>query len=144
SKEDVHLTTVSIVHFILEKVSTEKENYPILYQIMDDLYNVTNITESAKRTKQLLDDGHALTQIASIRKLKLVTIYEQLVEIALHDKQFSINKYVSGSAQEEIIRTINHLQSYKLKDIKLAANEEMTYFQIRLVLAKFNQLRGEK
>lgn len=144
SEEDVHLITISIIHFILEKISMKQKSYPILFRIMADLIQIKSLTESAKKTEQLLHKGYSISQIASFRKLKTATIYDHIVEISLHDEQFPLHLYVDEQEQQQIIHAINQLQTYKLKEIKSAVSEEITYFQIRLVLTNFKLLRGEK
>lgn len=138
SKEDIHLITVSVLHFMLLSILENKEQYPLLYSFKEDLHKEDVLTDSAKVTKKLLQSGLTITQIANNRRLKENTIYDHIVEMAHNDQSFPLSTYVHLSAQQQIIRAVEQIQSFKLKDIKLAVSKEITYFQIRLVLARWN------
>lgn len=137
--EDIHVTTIHIIHFMLKTVQEQASKYKLLYFIGKDLFPRRKLTNSAEKTSELLHQGLSITEIASIRKLKVNTIYDHIVEIALHDKNFPLSLYVPKPYQEQIIQAIKRFRSYKLKDIKVEIDENITYFQIRLVLAKINE-----
>src|SRR5699024_1045731 len=96
------------------------------------------ISASANHTYQLLRKGYPIEKIAQMRQLKENTICDHIVEISLHVSSFSITKYVNQDVQDQIIRAIELTKSYKLKDIKGKLSEDISYFQIRLVLTKIN------
>ncbi len=50
-----------------------------------------------------------------VRRLKLNTIYDHLVEIALYDDEFPLSKYVNSTEQTEIEKAAQKTLSYKLK-----------------------------
>ncbi|HLR71581.1 MAG TPA: helix-turn-helix domain-containing protein [Pseudogracilibacillus sp.] len=138
SVEDIYLKTVNIIHLMLQTVKKDQEKYQILSSIANDLVIQSTITHSAEQTNNLLNKGYSLKEIANIRSLKINTIYDHVVEIALHDDYFPLSQYVSPSHQQEIVHVIERNQSYKLKTIKAEVSEEISYFQIRLVLTKMN------
>ncbi|WP_099158393.1 helix-turn-helix domain-containing protein [Virgibacillus ndiopensis] len=141
---DLHLVWVRMVHRILSAVYSDFMRYPILHSIISDIENKILITSSAQRTVNLLHEKYTVEDIAQIRKLKINTIYDHIVEIALFDSAFPIAQYVSKEQQGEIIKAIERTNSSSLKTIKEIVNSEISYFQIRLVLAnvnKYKQLR---
>ena len=72
------------------------------------------------------------------------TIYDHIVEIALHDDNFPIEPFVSREKQDEIFKAAEKLKTRKLKLIKEAVGEDIDYFQIRLALTKRHRSNGEK
>lgn len=143
SVEDVYLLHINTIHYILQTLENEQSQYPLLYCLSKDLLQQGSYTNSAKITKSLIDSGLTLQEIARKRRLRLNTIYDHVVEIALKERDFQISKFVTKEAVNEIVQAIQALQSYKLKEIKNAVRDEISYFQIRLVLAKFNQIMKE-
>lgn len=142
SEDDIYLITTSIIHLMLTTIMKQKETYPFLYSIGGDLFPQDILTQSAEKTNHLLNQRFTLQEIAHIRKLKINTIYDHVVEIALHNNNFSLSSYVSEADQKEIIQAIKRINSYKLKEIKEAVNENISYFQIRLVLTQINNLKS--
>lgn len=132
---DVMLILNGMVHRIMDTVNRDKAAYPMLYLLKKDLSEPTLISQSAHRTRVLLNQGYSAGQISSMRKLKENTIQDHIVEIALYDEGFSIDNFLSPSIQETLSRILKNNRTYKLKDIKSQASEEISYFQIRLYLA---------
>lgn len=135
-KDDIFLQMTSILHQLLNLI--EVGDYPILASIIKDVDSRKHITLSANKTYQLLLEGYSIDYIARIRNLKRNTIYDHIVEIALYNNDFTIDQYVSKSLQTEIIDAIHKTNSFKLKDIKEYILSDVTYFQIRLVMAVLN------
>ncbi|QGS69913.1 hypothetical protein CV093_11310 [Oceanobacillus sp. 143] len=78
-------------------------------------------------------------KIASIRDLKINTIHDHLIEIALYETNFPLHHYVDNLEQQEILNAIKLTNSSKLKEIKRRVNDDISYFQIRLILALQNK-----
>lgn len=91
-----------------------------------------------------MDAGHSLVEIAQKRRLQINTIYDHVVEIALKEHSFNISKYAPEEVQQEIIEVMKQLHSYKLKDIKQAVRDDISYFQIRLVIARLDEFLQRK
>lgn len=140
-KHDVKLRLVSIIHQMLKEIDKNTDKYVFLYQIKSDLSTSGFITNSAKETFKLLAQRYTMEEIAHIRHLKMNTIYDHIVEISLYDQTFSIRPYVNETDERAIILAINHTKSAKLKVIKSLVNDEISYFQIRLVLSRLNQMK---
>lgn len=140
----VHLLQKNYLHYILKIVSEQAANYPLLFKFAQDFLNEarTNImTKSAQVTAQLVEHGVTPELIARHRNLRITTIYDHIVEIALHDERFPMENFVSIQKQREVYEAVKKLNSFKLKDIKELVNEEITYFHIRLALTKLKQIQ---
>ncbi|TRM12599.1 hypothetical protein FH966_13320 [Lentibacillus cibarius] len=134
-KLDVPLLKTAITHRMLTIIGQNQETCPLLAHIMKELPKESELSNSAEKTKNLLDNQYTAEEIATIRKLKLNTIYDHLVEIALYDVHFPLSQYVTPAEQAEIKKAVQSTLTYKLKEIKQEVNESISYFQIRLVLA---------
>lgn len=146
-----HHTTVSnitlllerIIHRMLSIISDKKQIYPTLYFVINDLTKQSRLTHSARITYKLLNKQYTLEKIASLRRLSQNTIQDHIVEITIYDPCFSIDSYVEVEKQKLIIQAVNDTSVYKLKTIKANVPNEISYFQIRLVLARLSQLKEE-
>lgn len=136
NKEDVSLLRTAVVHQILNVIEKEKASLHILPYFTSHQGSNDFITASTETTYQLLYEGYTIEEIASKRRLKLNTIYDHVVEIALFDPSFPMSHYVSQSTASEIKQAIRDTKSYKLKDIKNKVSDSINYFQIRLVLTR--------
>lgn len=139
SIHDIYLINRHIVHIILQKVLSNSNDFTMLMSLIDNLLTDKKLTDSTTQTLHLLNQNKSLEQIAHIRRLRINTIYDHIVEIALNDDEFSISNYVPIKIEFEIMNAIEKLESYRLKEIKDAINPQITYFQIRLVLTKLDQ-----
>lgn len=135
SVHDVQLLLVGITHEMLEAITKASKEFPFLALIIKDLSKSGFITYSADKTYELLKKNYPIEIIASMRQLKIHTIYDHIVEIALYDKNFAVDPYVSKAEQLEIIDAVEQTKTSKLKDIKDYVNQDISYFQIRLALA---------
>ncbi|WP_158595075.1 helix-turn-helix domain-containing protein [Oceanobacillus piezotolerans] len=139
SVDDVQLILVCTIHQIIENVEKE-EKTSLLAFLLQDTLEVSHLTKSAYDTYLLLLKGKTPDKIAFVRRLKTNTIYDHIVEIALSDSEFAIEDFVNQEDEQAITQAITSTNSYKLKDIKANVNDKISYFQIRLVLAKKNRL----
>ncbi|GAA0444095.1 helix-turn-helix domain-containing protein [Lentibacillus halophilus] len=135
NKQDVPLYKTAIVHRMMAIAKEKQVMFPLLAQFLRELPNESKLSKSAKKTKILLDNHFTAENIADYRNLKLNTIYDHLVEIALYDHNFPFSMYVNLAEQMEIKKAMQTTLTYKLKDIKEAVDDSISYFQIRLVLA---------
>lgn len=78
----------------------------------------------------------SLDAIIHTRRLKQSTIEDHLVELALHLPRFAIDEYVTPEKQQQIRKAIMAANTKQLREIRKYA-PETSYFEIRLVLAKF-------
>ncbi|RPF55743.1 helix-turn-helix domain-containing protein [Aquisalibacillus elongatus] len=139
--DDIHITHIQIIHQMLKIIESDQQRFPILNSIIPVQNQQYGMTESAFRTFQLIEKGYTLPEIESLRQLKTSTIHDHVVEIATRVDHFDIGAYVDQKTIDQVGQVINKSESRRLKDIKLQLDEAVTYFQIRLVLAKFNQIK---
>ncbi|MEH7107380.1 helix-turn-helix domain-containing protein [Bacillus sp. JJ1764] len=133
---DYHLDFLNILHFMIQKISSDLLSFPLLAFLLHGLDQDNDMTQSTRKTWNLLKSGYSIEMIAAERHLKMSTIEDHLVEIALHRDDFSIEDYVHKELQEMIIEQAKRLTTKQLKYIKDQV-KIASYFQIRLVLAKY-------
>jgi uncharacterized protein YpbB len=139
--QDYELEFINVLHYMLYKILNNRDGYQLLSLLLIDNTQNDSLTLTAKKTLQLLDQGYSKEQVSSIRNLKLSTIEDHLVELALNVSSFSIDSYVEPEIQEQIIK---YSRSSSTKQLKVIRNEfkDVSYFQIRLVLAKYGDENG--
>ncbi|WP_100010768.1 helix-turn-helix domain-containing protein [Lentibacillus sediminis] len=138
---DVPLYLLAITHQMLTLLEEENTKYRVLTYIRSDLQQSPMLTNSAAITQRLLHQGNTISQIAAKRRLKENTIYDHVVEIALYDANFPTEHFMDRNTHLEIIHAINQKKTQKLKQLKEAVHDEISYFQIRLVLARTNRIK---
>ncbi|MDV7764356.1 helix-turn-helix domain-containing protein [Peribacillus simplex] len=137
-EEFIRFTFLDSLHQMLSEMETGT-GYPLLSTLIYDWQRGENphLTQSTQTTLRYIQEGKNLGEIAEVRRLKVNTIEDHLVEIVLSDKSFPIADYVSLDDEREIAAAINELGTKKLKAIKqMVDNKQISFFQIRLVLAK--------
>src|SRR5699024_12009139 len=112
--------------------SEHHKEYKTLYLLIEDLITKSHLTISASKTYELFNQNKNLQEIAQIRDLKLNTIYDDVIEIALYDSDFDIRRFVSLHISNEIINYVEINKTYKLKNIKNNINKEISYIHIFL------------
>lgn len=130
---------LGVIHFILREISLNEKRFPFLYSVIQDLNASIDrpLTDSAKRTLQFLEDGRSLPEIARLRRLKVNTIEDHIVEIVLARPDFRITPFVSEHVAGKIKETVEKANTKQLKIIKNQLDDEdVSFFQIRLVLAR--------
>ncbi|NRD80607.1 helix-turn-helix domain-containing protein [Bacillus sp. BRMEA1] len=133
---DYHISFIHILHYLLSVVIGNPARFPLLKLLIDGVKENNDLTQSTSITLEMLVQGHSLEMIAGRRNLKVSTIEDHIVELALQMEDFSIDPYVERELCEEILE-ISRLSSTKqLKVIKDKVSTA-SYFQIRLVLAKY-------
>ena len=132
----IRLLFLECIHTMIEEVESNSKQYSLLASLIGDL-NQQKLTHSTQITLQLINEGRSLIEIANIRRLKVNTIEDHLVEIVLANRQFPIHEYVPDEMEKKIREAIDKLQTKQLKVIKQWLGDvEISFFQIRLVLAK--------
>ncbi|UOE92392.1 helix-turn-helix domain-containing protein [Alkalihalobacillus sp. LMS39] len=136
-KEWINLRFLATVHQLLKEIETEPNQYPMLSRFYEK-NRTLNVTSSTKQTYDLLQQGKSIQQIAEIRQLKENTIEDHIVEIAIEDQSFSISSFVGQNHQLEIERLSRKEQTKRLRDLKDKLDDDISYFQIRLVLSRMD------
>lgn len=131
---DVQLQFIEGLHNWLHTID-ETSAYPLLQKMAEDVRVVVMLTGSANQTAQLFRQGYSIEQIAFMRGLKLSTIEDHLVELAMNDPKFPIEQFVSKEDICLVSEKIQQLRTRKLKNLHEAI-AHLSYFQLRLIIAK--------
>lgn len=137
NEEDVELMTKATIHMILDEVTSQGNLYPLLKSLIIN-HNDSSLTDSARRTYELLLRGYNIKKIEKIRRLKESTIQDHIIEIATQIEDFDITSFVEHNDIERIVNVINETDAKRLKTLMEYLNHSVTYFQLRLVLAKYH------
>lgn len=135
----VRFLFAGMLHYMISEIRMNREDFPFLFAVLKDLppNGDMPLTESARVTLTYIEAGKGLNEVAALRRLKVNTIEDHLVEIVLAKPGFSISSFVSEKTAEEIIAAARRMNTRQLKVIKnQMANDAVTFFQIRLVLAR--------
>lgn len=140
---DIHLLLIGIIHNLLNKLKQNESKYPALNSLIKDYRDSVKLLGSTVQTYHLFKKDLTPEEIASIRHLKINTIYDHLTEISLYDPYFPFTRFISIEKQREVLEAINQTNSYKLKEIKNIVQSDINYFQIRLMLVLHHKLKEE-
>ncbi|MDR7072578.1 helix-turn-helix domain-containing protein [Fictibacillus barbaricus] len=140
--EDLGLTKLecmlrfrSVLHELLSRTSQQPESFPVLFSLITRYIAAPPLTKSASHTYELLKEKKSVSEIMRIRKLKMSTLEDHLVEIARTIPNFSIQPFISQEEMKKVLTYFETNNENKLRPIK-EAFPHLTYLQIRLVLAK--------
>lgn len=131
-----HYQFLSLLHYLMKTGKTNSRDFPILSKLVEEIARPRSLTCSAGITMNYLRKGLSVEKIARLRRLKISTIQDHIVELALNWDGFDISPYVDKETENDIIEAAKKAQSKQLKRIRRYA-EHADYFQIRLVLAKY-------
>lgn len=140
SKWEVDFILTSVVHKCLTEIKENPSQFPMLAFFAKDLFDETNITDSAKKTLKLFNEGYTLSEISNIRRLKEGTIEDHIIEMIIENPNLSIVRFVSNELEQDIVGLAAEIGSARLRPIKDKLGDKASYFQIRLVLTKLGGL----
>ncbi|MCG7343007.1 helix-turn-helix domain-containing protein [Sporosarcina sp. ACRSL] len=138
STEALRLLFIESLHRLLPVIE-KSSHLPYLKKMAIDIKVHSYLTDSAKQTKRLFDEGYSMESIAAIRKLKLSTIEDHFIEMAMSDKSFPLTHFVS---QESIDAVLTKSREMGTKRLKLLKNEfeALSYFELRLILTTYKEV----
>lgn len=136
--EDLRLLFIEAIHRLLPIIE-DSDELPFLQKIAFDIKVHSYLTDSAMHTKRLFDQGHSMESIASLRKLKMSTIEDHIVEMAMNDEQFPVSHFVS---EEQIRAVVLKSEEMGTKRLKLLKNEfdALSYFELRLIMTAYKEV----
>ena len=104
------------------------------------LKNINEITGTVAQSVDFYQKGFSLDQIAKIRELGVRTIWNHLIEWYAVGGDFRVEEYISKDQRQRILAVIDELGDYsKLRPIKDLLPENISYEQIKIVIAKIEQ-----
>ncbi|MFP3919464.1 helix-turn-helix domain-containing protein [Lysinibacillus telephonicus] len=135
SEMDIQLLYIAGLHSWLNSITSQAEQYPLLNNVAQNVRINIPLTGSAFQSTQLFLQGYSIEQISKIRGLKISTIEDHIVELAMNEPHFSIEQFISG---RDVQLVLNAIEDYNTKKLKVLHEvlPHLTYFQLRLVLAR--------
>ncbi|TCT25610.1 uncharacterized protein YpbB [Melghiribacillus thermohalophilus] len=134
---DIEIYILSGIHYFLKAIEKEQERYKRLQQFIPEQHAEGLLTRSARKTWELLNNGMKATDIAKRRRLRIGTVHDHIVEMAFVLREFDISPYVSKGDMNAISDVLQTDSTKRLKQIKQQLPDHISYFQIRLVMAKY-------
>ncbi len=139
NESDVYYTFLHVLHRMLQQV--EERPTSLLGLLGDDLrIGASSQTNSSMVTYKYLKYNLTIDQIAEKRHLKRNTIEDHIIELVINRVINDISAYVSDELAGRIICIATEGNTRQLKAIKQALLNRVSYFQIRLALAKGGSL----
>lgn len=132
---DVRLLYISGLHSWLSELYNGETGYPLLRDMTQDIRVEGVLTVSANATAKLYKNGRTIEEISHIRRLKISTIEDHIVELAMNEINFSIEPFVTKEQQQQILAAVEDYETKRLKNLKEIL-PHLSYFQLRLTLAK--------
>ena len=134
SELDVQLMLVEFLHSWLDLLSAYGEKFPLLYQLTENIRIEVLLTDSTKKTAELYERGYSLEQISYMRCLKISTIEDHFVEMAMTNPHFPLVQFIHEEDIQKVTKALKETGSKRLKIIREQL-PYLSYFQIRLVIA---------
>lgn len=128
--------------WICQKIWHQTSSTDVLYHWFPRVREGKLLTQSAQTTLEWFNQGYSMDEIANIRGFKMSTIQDHIVEMALTIQDFSLHPFITKNEFAMIQGIIKNTNSNRLRVIKENCPESISYFQIRLVLAKVKGRRG--
>ncbi|MEH7387884.1 helix-turn-helix domain-containing protein [Bacillus sp. JJ1521] len=129
------------LHTIIKQFEINGEKFPILVSMTEaNQHSNVLLTASTKTTYQMLLQGKTIDEISINRHLKRNTIEDHIVEITHQKPDFSIDSFVSPENQQLILSAYQTLQTKQLRPLKEKLSNDVSYFEIRLVLARLGDI----
>ncbi|WNB93957.1 helix-turn-helix domain-containing protein [Bacillus sp. NEB1478] len=125
----------AVLHQLISLTDQDPESFPVLFSLISMFIAAPPLTNSASLTYELLRKKKSISEIMRIRRLKMSTLEDHLVEIARTIPSFSIQPFISEEEIKQVVTYFYTNKENKLRPIK-EAFPHLSYLQIRLVLAK--------
>lgn len=132
---DLQVIYIATLHNWMNEILTNGGDFPLLYQMAEGLRIKNPLTGSAFHSAELFNNGHSLDEISKIRNLKMSTIEDHIVELAMNEPQFKVEQFVSTEDIQKVFTAVDDYNTRKLKVLHEVV-PHLTYFQLRLILAR--------
>ncbi|NIK12330.1 helix-turn-helix domain-containing protein [Alkalibacillus almallahensis] len=134
----IELSVQSALHQWLRYISSNPDSFNLIKQLIPK-QEENRLTESALVTKHMYNRGMSIDQIVEKRGLKPSTIEDHIVELAMKEYLFSIREFISLEDEKRIRHVLEEDTTKRLRKIKEQLDDQLSYFQIRLVIARLGQ-----
>lgn len=88
---------------------------------------------------RLLAEGRSFEEIARIRERRLNTVIDLVAELVERGRLDFDDKWIADERRQQIEGAVARLGAGRMKTIKDALPEQITYGEIRLVVAKWRK-----
>ena len=138
-KFEYQIQFLSLLHYMMDTILLDKNKYLLLSYMIDWDQNHYTLTTSTAKTLALLNKGMSIEEISSIRRLKISTIEDHLIEILLNVPDYSAEFFVD---QKKIERIKNCMEKSSSKSLRIIKEQlkDVSYFEIRVVLSRYGDL----
>ncbi|NGP43676.1 hypothetical protein G4V62_01370 [Bacillaceae bacterium SIJ1] len=133
--EGAELYWRAALHHLFGTVMNAPQRYQNLSLLLEGTAN-NPLTQSAAKTLPYAERGASISDIALKRRLKESTIEDHIIEIASHLPHFQWKDYILSEHVTLILPIIREGEGYSLKRMKEKLPPEVSYFSIRLCLAR--------
>ena len=113
------------IHFLIQEVRDYENEFPLLAEIISYPNERAELFSLSTKTYNFWRQGRSLEEIATIRNLKVATIEDHFVEIALRERDFSIEMFMEKKKIDKVTEVIDALQTRKLRELKQAVGEDI-------------------
>lgn len=137
-----HFEFLNSLHAMFDKIMNDSSSFPLLNGLIKQQEQKVPLTQSTEKTYKMLQRGYSLEEVAAVRNLKESTVEDHIVEIVLSVKEFKINNYVLPEKQQRILAAARKIGAKRLKQIREQV-VDVSYFEIRLVLAKYGDVEWD-
>jgi uncharacterized protein YpbB len=121
----------------IQRLIQEKDQFPLLSRLVVRSEKLDpRLSESAAKTYSLIERGIDKDEIAKIRRVKVSTVEDHLVEMALRCPEWDCSRYLDENLGALIVQTSEQLKTSRLRLIKDSLGTSVSYLQIRLALAR--------
>lgn len=89
---------------LMDKINNKKESYPLFYLIYQESIGdrYSSLSQSTKLTAHYLENGRSIEDIAIKRKLKVNTIAEHVIELAIIFPDFEVAGFIPRNEYERL------------------------------------------
>ena len=124
-----------LVRLVAEQVAVcSPRLFPVLSQLVEEVER--GLSQSARQTRRLLQEGRTVEDIMTLRRLKRGTVEDHIVEIVLSDPAFPVTSLVEAGKLARIHTFIEESGTRKIGDIRRALGDGYSYLDIRLACAR--------
>ena len=88
-------------------------------------------------TLELLDRGLTPLEVAKERGVALSTVETHMAELVLTRKLLDVDRFLDPERKQRVLRAIRHAGDSALKPIKDLVGDDVSYGEIRLIVAEF-------
>ena len=137
----VHYLFIDVLHYMIAMAGTG--SFPVLASIIDFKENPNQLplTRSTLMTLSYLKRGYTIEEIAQVRGLKCNTIEDHIVEMVFHGENIDTSSIITNEQIEQILSIADQMQTRQLRVLKQTLPDSVSYFLIRLALAKGEALQ---